>query len=487
MIDAEVGTGAAQLVAERALARETLTPLEVETLRRQMDEARARRLQPHFIANFFLTAFRALGGRIAKRETDRFEISNVPAALRVRRPGASIVPVATRYSRVTFEPAAIQPETMTRAELLAPGHPLMDALLDVTIERNRVALERGTVLVDYRDPGDEAAMLVALTGEIVDGTGAAVSKTFSYVLLRPSGALVDAGSAPYLDVQPLAESYSVAAAAAVAQPWLSAGVEPVVQGFAAQSFQPEHLAAVRARLVPYLERTRDAVQARLLQQVNYLHSEAMRVEDEIAAGSKRRVRIRPDRLRSMADELDARLDRRMREIDLGLQFAAKPPRVVSAALVLPAGLLSPEVARHARETQAVERRAVDAVLAAEWALGREPTEMPHNNKGYDIVSRRAGEPDVHIEVKGRISGADSVTVTYSELIHGKNLGEQHRLALVEVSPDGTGSDRLRYVGNAFARYDSSGLPVEAEVLKWGPMWERGRTVLRIGCTTCWVL
>ena len=98
-----------------------------------------------------------------------------------------------------------------------------------------------------------------------------------------------------------------------------------------------------------------------------------------------------------------------------------PPGVVSAALVLPAGLLSPEVARHARETQAVERRAVDAVLAAEWALGLS-RRRPPNNKGYDVVSRRAGEPDVHIEVKGRISGADSVTVTYSELIHGKNLG-----------------------------------------------------------------
>lgn len=121
VIDAEVGTGTARLVAERALARETLTPLELETLRRRMDNARARGLQPHFIANFFLTAFRAVGGRIARREPDRYEISNVPAALRVRRPGASIVPVTTRYSRVTFEPAAIQPEALTRAELLCVG------------------------------------------------------------------------------------------------------------------------------------------------------------------------------------------------------------------------------------------------------------------------------------------------------------------------------------------------------------------------------
>ena len=75
-----------------------------------MDEARARRLQPHYIESFFRAAFSALGGRIAKRETGRFEITNVPAALQVAT-GASIVPIATRYRRVTFEPAAIQPET----------------------------------------------------------------------------------------------------------------------------------------------------------------------------------------------------------------------------------------------------------------------------------------------------------------------------------------------------------------------------------------
>jgi hypothetical protein len=46
--------------------------------------------------------------------------------------------------------------------------------------------------------------------------------------------------------------------------------------------------------------------------------------------------------------------------------------VVGAALVIPAGLIPGEVATCARETARVERRAVDAVLAAErpWAENR---------------------------------------------------------------------------------------------------------------------
>ena len=61
--------------------------------------------------------------------------------------------------------------------------------------------------------------------------------------------------------------------------------------------------------------------------------------------------------------------------------------MVGAALVIPAGLIPGPIATYAKETAGVERRAVDAALAAERALAGEPAEMPHNNTGYDIHSR----------------------------------------------------------------------------------------------------
>lgn len=474
VIDAEIGSGLKELAQERALARETLTPIEVDQIRRRMDEARGRRLQPHFIENFFLTAFAHLGGRMSRRETDRFEITHVPAPLRVRRRRTgSLIPVTVRYERVTFEPAAIERAGSARAELLAPGHPLMDAVLDEIIDRHGASLDRGTVLADDIDASDEPKLLIALTAEIVDGTGQTVSKKFAYVTVAASGAAIDAGEAPYLDAHPVGSEHAGAARAAVEQPWLAAGVDTIATTWAASSFQPEHLTEVRSRLMPYLQRTKEAVRARLLQQINYLYSEAGRLREEIAAGSRRRIRISPDRMEAIAEELDARLAARTKQLDLETLLSAKEPRVVAAALILPAGMLSPAAAQHARDTAVVERRAVAAVLAAERRIGRHPTEMPPNNKGYDIASTRDGEPVVHLEVKGRLAGADTVTVTYSELIHGKNMGRQHRLALVEVSPDGPRHDRLRYVADAFARIDLGGLPVTDTRLDWAKLWAAG--------------
>src|SRR5690606_11849640 len=95
------------------------------------------------------------------------------------------------------------------------------------------------------------------------------------------------------------------------------------------------------------------------------------------------------------------------ELDRELQLAPLPPRTVGAALVVPRGLL--ERLRGERvdgapdrtvETEAIERAAVDAVLTIERRLGREPKEMPRNNKGYDMESKSASGDLLFLEVKG---------------------------------------------------------------------------------------
>jgi hypothetical protein len=84
----QVAEGCRELMEERALAQEDLADSDVELMRRQMDEARARRLQPHYIEWTFRTAFDRLGGRMAKREKGRWEISHVPSVVRAQQPPA---------------------------------------------------------------------------------------------------------------------------------------------------------------------------------------------------------------------------------------------------------------------------------------------------------------------------------------------------------------------------------------------------------------
>ncbi len=74
------------LIEDRALTSDTMDVTRVRAIREEMERADARRLQPHFIAAFFLEAFKLLGGKVHEREPKRYEITHVPARRSQPRP-----------------------------------------------------------------------------------------------------------------------------------------------------------------------------------------------------------------------------------------------------------------------------------------------------------------------------------------------------------------------------------------------------------------
>lgn len=478
VIDDSVSHGLEELMKERALASPEIDSEELGKLRRQMDEARARRMQPHFVQAFVLESLRALGGRASRREKDRFELTQVPAVLREGRRA-----VSPRYARITFEPAAMVMPGRQDAELIAPGHPLMDAITAEILNRYSDSLTRGATFLD-RD-ADTPQLVFALLEEVADGRGATISKRFEHVAVLPDGAALPAGPAPYLDLavhRELSPDQRSALDRVISTetlaPWLADGVETIAQNWAIQHGLPEHRDDVVARVVPAVERTRELVRKRLVAQMNHWDSESIRLAEAQTAGKK--VRIAPATARERARALETRLERRLRELDLEAQVKIRPPQIIGAALVLPAGII-PGVGRdgsaldgRALDTTVTERRAVDAVLAAERLLGRVPEEMAHSNKGFDIRSRKADGHLVFIEVKGRVLGAENFTVTTSEVGYAKNAEPDYRLALVAVDPempDGS-NDEIRYVLNPFAELVLDKY-VDDLRRKWKAEWDRG--------------
>ena len=100
-----------------------------------------------------------------------------------------------------------------------------------------------------------------------------------------------------------------------------------------------------------------------------------------------------------------------------------------------------------------------AVLSAERKLGHRARDMndeQRNHPGYDIETFAPSEADssdaLHfIEVKGRISGSTTVTVSRNEILTGLNSPDQFILALVDVSFDGSQHDKVRYLRRPIRR------------------------------------
>jgi superfamily II DNA or RNA helicase len=127
------------LLEERALAHDVMDVSRVARVREDMERAAARRLQPHYIESFFLEAFSQLGGTARQRETRRYEVTHVPAPVRNRdRLIGTGEPVLPRYERIAFEKSLIAPQGEPLAAFVCPGHPLLDATLDLTLDRGAI-------------------------------------------------------------------------------------------------------------------------------------------------------------------------------------------------------------------------------------------------------------------------------------------------------------------------------------------------------------
>jgi uncharacterized OB-fold protein len=101
-------------------------------------------------------------------------------------------------------------------------------------------------------------------------------------------------------------------------------------------------------------------------------------------------------------------------------------------------------------------------MDAERKLGFDPRDVSADKCGYDIESRvpedlRAGHPMSSalrfIEVKGRIRGAETVTVTRNEILTALNKPEQYILAIVEIDPENPTSapPTITYIRQPFTR------------------------------------
>ena len=109
-----------------------------------------------------------------------------------------------------------------------------------------------------------------------------------------------------------------------------------------------------------------------------------------------------------------------------------------------------------RDTQAAAARARAAVMKIERGLGFEPVDRESDKLGYDVESRVPGTGKLRfIEVKGRVQGASTVTVTKNEVLTSLNKPEDYILAIVEFQDDGT--DHVHYVRKPFRREPDFGV------------------------------
>ncbi|MDR2140976.1 MAG: DUF3883 domain-containing protein [Deltaproteobacteria bacterium] len=447
----------AKLVEERVLTNDVLDFQKLMSIKEEMERLEARKLQPYFVEAFFLEAFKELGGKIHPREAGRYEITHVPYFIRhhdnVVGTGA---PITTRYQRVCFDKKDKQAPGLILAELICPGHPLLDAVLHQILEQNKDTLKQGAILVDNSDHSLTPRVLFYLESSVQDnvalksGAQRVISKQFHFVEIDESQRAKDAGCAPYLNyskAEPGEESLIRDYLAS--QAWLKANLEDLAIDYAIAEIIPAHVREVKDQRLKVIDKTVKEVSSRLLAAINYWDVRAYELKNEEAQG-KANANLNSQKAGQRASELAGRRQKRLTELEKEKVITARPPVVMGAALIIPKGLiLSRQGLRDQKELEdfggidrkAAEMAAMETVMAIERNLGHSPRDVHEKNLGYDLESaiengeQAQGSVLRFIEVKGRVKGARTVTVSKNEILTGLNKQEDYILALVELDGD----------------------------------------------------
>ncbi len=112
------------------------------------------------------------------------------------------------------------------------------------------------------------------------------------------------------------------------------------------------------------------------------------------------------------------------------------PPVVQVGLIGALTQRPPAAAASRPDTLAAAAEARRIVMAIQRGLGYEPIDRETGKLGYDVESRVPHSGRLRfIEVKGRVAGADMLTVTRNEIPYSLNKPEDLILAMVEFHPD----------------------------------------------------
>lgn len=448
-----------KIIDRYALAADHMDTGKLFRIKEEMERAKALKLQPFFIHAFFEEAFSFLGGQLKNREKGRFEISYVPGVVhsrdRVTHSGRTVL---KRYERICFEKDKVRVDGKPMADLISPGHPLMDTTIDVIREKFRDLLKQGAILVDRSDEGVAPYVLYIIDHTIRDGSkdkhgqDRIISRRMQFVLIDSRGNIHQGGYAPYLDYEPPDKEELVMVQDILEESWLKQNMELPALEHAVKNLVPQHFEEVKARRERMTDLTMQAVHERLAKEINYW---SHRYEELLLAHQAGKQPVtQPENARRRAEDLTNRLQVRRKELESQRHIVSSTPVIVGGALIVPQGYFNqkkgmkvPLWAVDPSARSKIEKLAMQAVMEKEQHFGFTPEDVSQAKYGWDIQSKTGDGEFRFIEVKGRVKGANTVTVTKNEILAGLNQPEKYILAIVLI--DGEETEGPYYITTPF--------------------------------------
>jgi len=420
-IDAVSDEEAIRQVQEAALEGLATRHVDLSRILVESREAKENRLVPEYIEAFFLRMAGQVGMRAEWRQDGFLRVPSVPFELRQVSQDFKnrFGDVFREYHKIAFhkERAFKDPE----AEFVAPGHPLLETLIEKALSDFAPQAQRGAIFCD--PAGRLNGLLWFFEGEVQDGEGHVAGRRLFALYQGQDGVMQEMPPAILWDLRPCSDVSSCR----------YVPTEDAILGVAA------------ARLESYLEEIRGRRQhdAAIKQKYGVRSLERLIGESEAKLLDLETRRAKGESIpeptlqneRRHKEELLEKKRNLERTIEAETHLLLSSPKVVGVFAVLPTTAPDELI-----ESEEIERIGMELALAYERQAGRQPADVSLEKVGYDIRSltpalpspyqvEGMGESVRYIEVKARAS-VGKIALTTNEWFTAQRLGEEYWLYIV---------------------------------------------------------
>jgi len=380
----------------------------------EMRVAKENRLVPEYIEKFFLKAAEKLGVKVEKRKDGFWRIASVPYELRNLPYDFKIRygEVFKEYSKFSFDK---EMAFKGQAEFIAPGHPLLEAVIEKIFEKYSEEIGRGATFID--PSGMMNGFIWFLEGQINDGNNQTAGKRIFALYQDYQNNIKQVSPSILWDLKPAnPDSYNTTKAFMVDEDSIIAfAIENVLTKYLDEiKRQREHDAEIKRKYG-----------LRSLQEL-ILRSEEKLIEYEIKRAKGvdiPEVVIQMERRRK--EDLEQKKAELERRIQAETNLLLLPPKILGVARVVPRPPMEDEL----KEDLEIERIGMQIAMNFEICHGREPEDVSSQNLGFDIRSRSPDGSYRYIEVKTR-AREGKIALTPNEWLMAHRLGDEYWLYVI---------------------------------------------------------
>ncbi len=389
----------------------------------ELERAKENRLIPEYIERFFLRACDSLGVTVKpKREKGVFQIEWVPTPLR-----DVSTDFKNRYGEVkaTYRSLTFRKElAKDTVEFVAPGHPLLEAIVEAVIAKGREELQKGACFYDPTRRWD--GWLWIVEGEIVDGKQTIVGKRLFAVYQPKQGQPTLVNPSVLWDLNPvppeeLKDKFVEPPHGMIQEDTLLCPqeiIQPILDEL--ETYRGE-LRAERERFASVRKQYTIPTLRRL---INEQEAKIAELQFRELAGEKVDLPLRSEMKR--LEELKRRLQELEESLVTETALTIGEIRPIAVLRVIPL----PNEADDMSEDPALEAIGLQVAMEYERREGRSPTDVSLQRLGYDIKSTAKDGSIRYIEVKTR-AHTGSIALTEHEWLKAKQLGDSYWLYVVE--------------------------------------------------------